>query len=539
MSSTITQLLPSPTLNGLTLALISVVTYILYVRYVHNRLCRYQPGPRPLPFFGNILQLPMEYQERRMMEWGKTFGDIIYARFFSTHTIVINSPKVAHELLEKRSANYSDRPPMVLHSEIMGHGKMLTHTRYGDRLRKLRKWTHDAFMLKAALKTYEDIQTRETYILLAGLIESPDEFVSHFTRFTAATVAEIAYGLTVRSLDDEYIHLADRTASETVEAGSAGSMLVDFFPILKHYPLWLPGSGWKRNALRIRDLAKAMNDVPFNRVKDDMEKGVARHSFVSGLLEKFEANGNLTEEDEDDIKCAAGVLYGAGTETTANVFTAFLLAMTMFPRVFRKAQAEIDRVIGSDRLPGFNDRDSLPYLECIIREVYRWHPPTPLGIPHYSMKDDEYRGRIIPANSLMIANIWGMTRDPDNFPDAEDFYPERFDTPEWTSKSQPDSALPHDPRNLVFGFGRRQCPARNFADSNVFLVLAHLIATMDISKAQDERGIDIHPEHVCKSGFVHHILPFRCSIRPRSPQTARLIMQLRSAYESDSSVPNA
>lgn len=66
----------------------------------------------------------------------------------------------------------------------MGHRKMLTHTRYGDRLRKLRKWTHDAFMTKAALQTYEDIQSRETYILLAGLVESPEEFVSHFTRYS-------------------------------------------------------------------------------------------------------------------------------------------------------------------------------------------------------------------------------------------------------------------------------------------------------------------------------------------------------------------
>ena len=71
----------------------------------------------------------------------------------------------------------------------MGHGKMLTHTRYGERLRKLRRWTHDAFMSKQTLQTYVEVQLRETYILLAGLLESPDEFVSHFTRYAIAAVA--------------------------------------------------------------------------------------------------------------------------------------------------------------------------------------------------------------------------------------------------------------------------------------------------------------------------------------------------------------
>ncbi|CAL1703282.1 unnamed protein product [Somion occarium] len=506
------------------LAFIFVATYVAYVRYIHNRLCCYLPGPNPIPFLGNVHQLPMEYQERSILEWGKTYGNIIYARFFQTHTIMINSPEIAQDLLEKRSANYSDRPHMVLQGELMGWSKMLTHAHYGDRFRKLRKWTHDAFMSKAALRTYRPIQERETYILLSGLVDSPNEFVSHFTRFTAATLAEIAYGHTVTSLDDKYIHLADRAASETVEAGSPGSMLVDFIPILQYYPTWLPGSGWKRNALRIRELGVAMNDTPYNMVKDKMAEGRAKPSFVSSLLEKFYRDGNLTSEDEEDIKCAAGVLYGAGTETTANVFTAFILAMTMYPDVFRKAQAEIDRVIGPDRLPDFDDRESLPYLECIIREVYRWHPPTPLGIPHCSMRDDEYNGRVIPGQSLIIANMWGMMREPENFPNPEEFCPERFAERNW-SKSESY----YDPRNIVFGFGRRQCPAQNFADSNVYFVLAHIIATMDISKARDEHGNEISPEHSSKSGFVHHILPFKSVIQPRSPKIAQLIAQLRAA----------
>ncbi|KAI0081411.1 cytochrome P450 [Panus rudis PR-1116 ss-1] len=497
---------------------------VVYTRWIRNRLNHFPPGPSPIPLLGNVHQLPMEYQERKFVQWRKAFGDIIFARFFQTNVIVLNSAQVAKELLEKRSANYSDRPPMVLQGEIMDFERMLTHTRYGERFRKLRKWTRDAFMDKTTLNTYKPIQLRETYTLLAGLLETPERFDELFTRFTAATITEITYGHTVTSLDDQYIHLAAQTAAETTENGTPGSMLVDFFPILKHYPLWLPGSSWKEKALEIKQLGRLMSDVPYKMVKDKMASGTARQCFVSTLLDEFyQQDSTPTPQDEEDISCAAAVLYGAGTETTANVFAAFILAMTQHPEVLKKAQEEIDRVVGPGRLPDFGDRDSLPYLDCIIREVFRWHPPVPMGIPHYSMKDDQYRHYNIPAECMMIANIWGMTRDTEYFPDPEVFCPERFE--KW------DRSGSHimDPHNLVFGFGRRQCPAQNFAESNVYLVLAHIIATMDITKAVGAKGIPITPEHKYKSGFVHsHHLPFQCTIRPRSAEVADLIRQLAS-----------
>ena len=120
---------------------------------------------------------------------------------------------------------------------------------------------------------------------------------------------------------------------------------------------------------------------------------------------------------------------------------AFLLAMTVYPKVQRKAQKEIAHVVGKDRLPSFDDRGSLPYLECILTELYRyehsmssdfriltfavdsWACPVPLGtvfvlssgydvddvstgIPHLATADDEYRGYHITKGTVIISNIW-------------------------------------------------------------------------------------------------------------------------------------
>jgi len=86
--------------------------------------------------------------------------------------------------------------------------------------------------------------------------------------------------------------------------------------------------------------------------------------------------------------------------------TSFLLAMTMYPEVQKKCQAELDAVVGNDRLPTFADRDSLPYLATTLKEVIRWGPTTPLGAPHCVEQDDVHNGYFIPKGSIIMPNIW-------------------------------------------------------------------------------------------------------------------------------------
>lgn len=85
---------------------------------------------------------------------------------------------------------------------------------------------------------------------------------------------------------------------------------------------------------------------------------------------------------------------------------ATFLAMALYPEVQKKAQAELDAVVGPDRLPNFEDRDSLVYIAAIIKESLRWFNVTPLGISHRSVEDDVVSGYFVPAGSILVANIW-------------------------------------------------------------------------------------------------------------------------------------
>ena len=98
--------------------------------------------------------------------------------------------------------------------------------------------------------------------------------------------------------------------------------------------------------------------------------------------------------------------------------------MALYPEVQKKAQAEIDAVVGPNRLPDFHDRPSLPYINAVVKEISRWNLVTPFGkplfisssaatiltssqgIPHLSTIDDKYNGFYIPKGTVMIANAW-------------------------------------------------------------------------------------------------------------------------------------
>ncbi|PSR76828.1 hypothetical protein PHLCEN_2v8209 [Hermanssonia centrifuga] len=235
---------------------------------------RLPPGPRPLSIIGNVHQLPVSNQHEIFFEWGQKYGDLIYARLFQTPVVITNSIQVARDLMERRGSNFSDRPNFVLFNELMGWGAVLTHLPYGEKFRKQRKWFQAAFQSKTALHAFQALQRRETYVLLTGLTDSSNAFRSHLKRYAAAIIVEIAYGHTVSSLEDEYIEIADRATTETVTAGTPGAsilgLLVDFFPILKHYPIWLPGSGFKIRTNEVRRLVNRLFDAPYKMVTERM-----------------------------------------------------------------------------------------------------------------------------------------------------------------------------------------------------------------------------------------------------------------------------
>jgi cytochrome P450 len=98
-------------------------------------------------------------------------------------------------------------------------------------------------------------------------------------------------------------------------------------------------------------------------------------------------------------------MNNSGLQISATVLN-FILAMILYPDVQQKAQAELDKAIGRERLPDLSDKDDLPYVGAICKEILRWMPVTPLNVPHTPIIEDVYEGMRIPKGSLVISNSW-------------------------------------------------------------------------------------------------------------------------------------
>ena len=168
--------------------------------------------------------------------------------------------------------------------------------------------------------------------------------------------------------------------SSVMETGATPP--VDIFPALKWIPEWLFGN-WITRSRRIgkamdRLYGQMLSHVKQRRAKSDHAR---RQSFVDSLLDQKEVAQDLTPHQ---IMFLGGALMEGGSDTSSSIILAFVQAMIAFPHVQKKAQAEIDAVIGEDRSPLWSDYAKLPYVAMIVKETQRWRPVTPLSFPHAS-----------------------------------------------------------------------------------------------------------------------------------------------------------
>ncbi|KAG1869546.1 cytochrome P450 [Suillus subluteus] len=500
----------------LDLCLASAGVYLVKQAFSKKNPAPYPPGPPGWPLIGNVSDIPHIKAWLTFAKWGKKYGDISHVEVLGQHIIVLNSVKTAMELLDKKSSMYSDRPILQMGGELVGWKHSLGLLSYGDRFRCYRKNIHRAIGNRAAMNIYDPIEEIETHRFLQRIFAKPEQLQAHIRHTAGAIILRISYGYDVKEGDDPFVDLADRAMDQLSRSTATGAFMVDIIPWLAKVPEWFPGTGFKRLAREWRQTLEEMVDTPYKFVKDQMATGIAPVSFASNLLE---GRTTLSAEEDHMVKWSALALYSGGADTTVSTIYSLFLAMTLFPDVQKKAQAEIDAVVGTDRLPSFADRDSLPYTEALVKEVLRWNVVAPTGIIHCVSEDDMHDGYYIPKGSLIIPNIWlvFMLNDPQTYANPSQFNPERF-----LDNNGKDPEL--EPRTICFGFGRRICPGLHLADASVWISTAMSLAVFDISKVV-EQGVEITPEVEPTSGTISHPKPFKCSIKPRSAKAIALIQQ--------------
>ncbi|KAJ9134091.1 Cytochrome P450 [Pleurostoma richardsiae] len=501
--------------------LLGIVVVSVIKRSSKKYPCPLPPSPPAEPFFGHYRNLPLENAHLTHMQYAKQFNsDVVYFNVLGNHMIVLNSQKAANEILDKRGAIYQDRPNFVLF-DVMGWGLTLTFMPYGPRFKLHRSALQTGFT-KTAITNYRPIQEDEARQAVARILKSPSQWDFSLRRFASAIVLRIGFGVKVTRDDDPYIKIAIDANMATAQGGNPGTTLVDYFPSFRYVPNFLNYSQTLQHARRWRWAIKNLHDIPFAAMKKEYDEGAANPSFAYTLLKKYDENlekGMPNHFSMQDIQGASGSVFIAGSNTTLATSTVALLNLMQNPDVFQKARAEIDRVVGTDRLPSLADRPSLRYIDYLVEETTRWRPLSPIGIPHKSLKDDIYNGMFIPKGTYVYYNTYAMSRDTSVYKEPERFNPDRYTPKEEGGDGEPFLVGP-------FGFGRRICVGRHLAQASVWIIVATMVATMDISRPTGPDGKPREQQIRFSTGLSSHPGKFDVEFTPRSEKAAQLLSEV-------------
>ncbi|UNI25017.1 hypothetical protein JDV02_010725 [Purpureocillium takamizusanense] len=484
---------------ALTLSLLTIACATFYgLSFRRKQRSPLPPGPKPLPIIGNIHSMFRKSPMDCLQAWHKQFGPVIAVRYGQRRVVSVSSYRVAQELMNKKSMIYSSRPRFIMASERMTGSLNMAIIPYNKRWQN---YNHIAGSLldAGAVRRYAPLLNLESTYCLREMKHS-DDFSKSLARFSASMLLTLGYGIHLPRSDCVEPDELERINDLPFQAlGQSHSLLIELFPVLDYIPYAV--APWKWTAERTKNETTALH-------MKHLATGLSTSTWNWSHEVKSLKVGQLLSDEE--LAYCIGTIEQAGFGAILTVARLLVKAIVLHPEYAKRAQDELDRVVGQDRLPCMEDQERLPWLDAMINEAMRWQPPTPFAIPHANTKDDVYKGYVIPKDTMVIPNLWVMAFDAEDFPDPYTYRPERW--------------LRGEPvQHSSFGFGRRICPGRHLGYTSVFLVISRLLWAYNISHAyRDGKKVEIDPWDL-NFTFTAASNPFKASFQVRSPKHSQLI----------------
>ncbi|KAL3722038.1 hypothetical protein ACJRO7_034396 [Eucalyptus globulus] len=436
--------------------IVSLLSLIILHSFLRRKPKNLPPGPPSLPIIGHLhlLKFPLH---RTLYNLSNEHGPIMSLWFGVRHIMVVSSLPLAEECFTKNDIVLSNRPKLLSGKHISYNNSTLLRLPYGAEWRNLRKITTIEVLSTHRLNMLSHTWRDEAERLMLRLARNGfRDFhrVELKTLFTELTFNVIMRMISGKRYYGEDVSVDKAEASEfreiikqIVENGGT-SYEGDFLPILD----WIDYKGFKKMIVRLGKRADAFlqNLVDeHRRRKGDPEFA---DSMISHLLRLQEAQ----PENYSDlmIKALVLVMLGAGTDTTSVTLEWVMTNLLNNPDKLKKAQDEIDSIIGHDRLMEEPDVSKLSYRQCIIFETFRLSTTVPLLVPHESSAECTIGEYTVPRGTIVLVNAWAIHRDPELWEDPKTFEPERFEG---------GNGEKHQKLVLPFGLGWRACPGAPLA----------------------------------------------------------------------------
>ncbi|XP_071505081.1 steroid 17-alpha-hydroxylase/17,20 lyase-like [Diadema antillarum] len=460
--------------NGLTITATLGVLLVSMAIWSVSRPSKFPPGPRGLPIVGSIYDMN-DSPEVVFGKWAKKYGDIFGLKIGQRWMVVLNRKDIIKEAVIKQGVEFAGRPDFYTFDVFTDGFKDIAFSTYSDTWKLHRKLGHTALRHFATGKPLQKLVSSVYPKVEKELAENDGKPIDPrllLTLIMFNVLSQMCFGKSYALHDPkvkEWMQVNDK-----LNAQFGLGLAADFFSWAKY----VPTSGPRR----IKEITEEFENI----IKTELDQHKKQtydpdniSDFYSMLLKTQEdarrAGENVDKLTDVHIVQTLLDIFGAGTQTTIETLYWALALMSENPGIQKKAQAEIDSVVGRDRVPTIEDRGTLPYTEATLYEVMRYSTIVPTSLPHSTMCDTKIRDYIIPKDAVVIMNTHSMHFDPQEWDDPHSFKPEHFLDGAGTVRQHPPSFMP-------FGAGRRSCLGEAVAKADLFLIFSWFLQNYTFSK---------------------------------------------------------
>ncbi|GLT78349.1 hypothetical protein SLA2020_498880 [Shorea laevis] len=445
------------------------------------------PGPPGLPFVGNLPFFEPELHTY-FAALARKYGPVVKLQLGTKIGILITSPAMAREVLKDQDITFANRDMPVVAKPVSYGGSNIVWNPYGPEWRMLRKVSVVKMLSNTTLDSVYSLRrrdVRETVAYIYSRVGSPVNIGEQLFLTVLNVLTSMIWGGTVQGDERAAVGAEFREAISDITELLGLPNVSDFFPALARFDLQGLGKRMGKLAMKL--------DTIFDRIIDQrLKSGDEEESkdFLQFLLKLKNESDPKTPLTMTHLRALLMDMVIGGSDTSANTVEFTMAELLSHPEVLRKAQEELDAVVGRDNNVEESHIHKLPYLLAIMKESLRLHPALPLMVPHCPSQTCTVGGYTIPKGCRVFVNVWAIHRDPSIWENPLEFNPDRFLNSNWDFSGS-------DFRYLPFGSGRRICAGIAMAERMVLYSLATLLHSFDWKFPVGEK-----PEIADKYGIV-------------------------------------